>query len=102
MDDNSEKQIPLNKLKQIVKICGRVQKLLKMVEGFINSEENAMLKELKNNLKCEIGNDIAHLHLDISSCFINCDLEKLLDIMRLYDKELTPFSNRIEQKDQKA
>jgi len=58
MDDNSEKQLPLNKLKQIVKICGRVQKILKVVAGFINSEENAILKELKNNLKCEIRNDI--------------------------------------------
>ena len=58
MDDNSEKQLPLNKLKHIVKICGRVQKLLKVVARFINSEENAILKELKNNLKCEIRNDI--------------------------------------------
>lgn len=58
MDDNSEKQLPLKKLKQIVKICGRVQKILKVVAGFINSEENAILKELKNNLKCEIRNDI--------------------------------------------
>jgi len=58
MDDNSEKQLPLNKLKQRVKICGRVQKLLKVVAGFINSEENVILKEFKNNLKCEIGNDI--------------------------------------------
>lgn len=58
MDDNSEKKLPLNKLKNIVKICGRVQKLLKVVAGFINSKENAMLKELKNNLKCKIRNDI--------------------------------------------
>jgi len=78
MDDNSEKQLPLNKLKQIVKICGRVQKLLKMVAGFINSEENAMLKEFKNNLvwnrewyRFEASQTLTDWHLDISSCFIN-------------------------------
>jgi len=55
MDDNSEKQLPVEAYSQDM---WRVQKLVKVVGGSINSEENAMLKEFKNNLKCETGNDI--------------------------------------------
>lgn len=46
----------------------------------------------------EASQTLRDWHLDISSCFIDSDLEKLLDVMMLYDKELRLFSNGTEQK----
>jgi len=52
--------------------------------------------------KFEASLTLRDSHLDISSCFINCDLEKLWDVMRFYDQKLKMFPNRTEQKDRKA